>query len=78
MTMPTGDNPFLDNLEVEVELDLTMAESGHVDESIGGPADWLVDPEEAERDEVGLHSLLGAIEALKGDSHPHSQDPAAP
>lgn len=78
MTIPTGDNRFLDNLEAEVEAELTMAESSHPDESTGGPADWLVDPAEAERDEVGLHSLLGAVQALEGDSLPERQNPEAP
>jgi hypothetical protein len=67
MTIPTGENDFLHNLEAEVEVEVTMAEAGHSDESIGGPADWLIDPAEAERDEVGLRSLLGAVEALEGD-----------
>jgi hypothetical protein len=67
MTIPTGENGFLHSLEAEVEVELTMAEASHPDESIGGPADWLFDPAEAERDEVGLRSLLGAVEALEGD-----------
>ena len=78
MTIPTGDNRFLDKLELEVEVELTVAESNRPDESTGGPADWLVDPAEAERDEVGLRSLLGAVEALEGDSLPDRQDPEAP
>jgi hypothetical protein len=70
MTNPTGENAFLHNLEAEVKIELTMAESSHPDESTGGPADWLFDPAEAERDEVALRSLLGAVEALEGDSPP--------
>jgi hypothetical protein len=69
MTIPPSGNDFLHNLEAEVEVEVTMAEASHPDESIGGPADWLFDPAEAERDEVGLRSLLGAVEALEGD-HP--------
>lgn len=67
MTRPTGENAFLHNLEVEVEADLAMAESSHPEESTGGPADWLYDPAEVERDEVGLRSILGAVKALEGD-----------
>jgi hypothetical protein len=59
MTIPPSGNDFLHNLEAEVEVEVTMAEASHPDESIGGPADWLFDPAEAERDEVGLRSLLG-------------------
>jgi hypothetical protein len=66
MTIPTGDNNFLTDLEAEVEVEVTIAESNEPDVS-AGPAGWLVDPEEAERDEVGLRSLLGAVEALKGN-----------
>jgi hypothetical protein len=69
MTGSTGDDAFLHTLEAEVESELTMAESSRPEQAIGGPVDWLVDPAEAERDEVGLRSLLGAVEALEGDSH---------
>lgn len=62
----TGENEFLHNLEGEVEADLAMAESSQPDES-AGPAEWLVDPEEAARDEVGLRSLLGAVKAMEED-----------
>jgi hypothetical protein len=49
-------------LEVEVAAELSAAEAGR---PTGGPEDWLVDPEDAERDEVALRSLLGAVEALE-------------
>ena len=65
MTIP-DENAFLHNLESEVEVELTTAEASHPDE-LAGPATWLVDPAEADRDEVALHSLLGAVEALEGD-----------
>ena len=81
MTNPTGENGFLHNLEADVEIELTIAESSHLDESTGGPADWLSDPVEAERDEVGLRSLLGAIEAVESDSPPNrsvDEPPQAP
>jgi hypothetical protein len=67
MTIQPGENGFLHNLEAEVEVEVTIAEASRPDESVGGPADWLLDPTEAERDEVGLRSLLGAVEALEGD-----------
>lgn len=65
MSTPTGDGSFLENLETEVEVELTVAETNRIDDSTGGPADWLEDPEDAQRDEVALRSLLGAVEALK-------------
>jgi hypothetical protein len=65
MTIP-DENAFLHNLESEVEIELTTAEASRPDE-LAGPATWLVDPAEADRDEVALHSLLGAVEALEGD-----------
>jgi hypothetical protein len=81
MTNPIGENRSLHDLEADVESELTMAESSHPDEPTGGPADWLVDPEEAERDEVSLRGLLGAVEALEGDSPPNrsvDESPEAP
>ena len=69
MSIPTGDNNFLAELEAEVEVELTIAESSEPDLS-AGPEHWLVDPEEAQRDEVGLRSLLAAVEALKGNPEP--------
>jgi hypothetical protein len=72
MTTEPGENGFLQNLQAEVEVEVTMAAASHPDESTGGPADWLFDPAEAERDEVGLRSLLGAVEALEDDSPPLS------
>ncbi|HEU4946726.1 MAG TPA: hypothetical protein VFT31_06200 [Kribbella sp.] len=72
MTSPTGENAFLHNLEAEAETELTMAEASHPGESTGGPAEWLFDPAEAERDEVALRSLLGAVEALERDAPPDS------
>jgi hypothetical protein len=66
MTMP-GENDFLHNLESEVEVEMTMAQAGRPDDA-AGPATWLVDPADADRDEVALHSLLGAVEALEHET----------
>jgi hypothetical protein len=73
MTM-SGENDFLHSLETEVEVELTMAEAGQPDET-AGPATWLVDPADAVRDEVALHSLLGAVEALEHDTPADLQQP---
>lgn len=67
MTGPDDEKAFLHDLKAEVEIELTMSESSHPVESNDGPAEWLVDPADTERDEVTLRSLLGAIQALEGD-----------
>jgi len=66
--MPTDERPFLHKLEAEVEAELEMAESSGSGEALGAsPADWLFDPADVEREEVGLRNLLGAVEALELD-----------
>ncbi|MGW3811887.1 hypothetical protein [Micromonospora sp. NPDC005113] len=68
MSTPTGDNDSLHELEAEVEAELAMAESSHPEEAMKLPVtEWLFDPADAQRDEVGLRSLLGAVETLEGD-----------
>jgi len=60
---------FLHELETEVEADLTMVESSHPEEAAVLPAsEWMEDPADVEREQVGLRSLLGAVESLEGDS----------
>ncbi len=69
--MPTDESPFLHKLEIEVEAELVIAESSESGEALGAsPAEWLFDPTDIEREEVGLRSLLGAVEALELDSPP--------
>jgi hypothetical protein len=56
---------FRQELELEVEADLFMVESSRSAEVLAQPAsEWLFDPTDAEREEVGLRNLLGAVEAL--------------
>lgn len=58
-------------LEGEVEAELSLAESSRAEEATRLPAsEWLAEPADTERYVVGLHSLLGAVEALEGDSRP--------
>jgi hypothetical protein len=66
MTTPNGDNAFLQELELNVRSELTMVETGHPEADAGGvpTAEWLLDPD-VQRYEVGLHSLLGAVETLE-------------
>jgi hypothetical protein len=77
MSSPTGGGDFLHELEVEVEAELRAVESSRQDEVIGLPvAEWLFDPMDAQQEEVGLRSLLGAVEAME-DDHPRSDGRAA-
>ncbi len=66
MSTPTGDNAFLHELELNVRTDLTLAEISQPEEQADGvPAvEWPPDPD-AQRLEVSLRNLLGAIEALE-------------
>ncbi|MEV1177373.1 hypothetical protein [Nonomuraea sp. NPDC049784] len=68
MTIPTRDDDSLYELEVEVVAELTMAESSHPEEAMRLPVtEWLFDPADVQREEVGLRGLLGAVEALEDD-----------
>lgn len=71
MSTSTGDNTFLHELELTVSTELTLAETSDREAEAGGVplADWVPDPD-AERYEVRLRNLLGAVEALEGDSRP--------
>jgi hypothetical protein len=69
--MPTDESRLLRRLEVEVEAELTLAESSESGEPLGtSSAECLFDPTDVEREEVGLRSLLGAVEAVELDSPP--------
>ncbi|MFC0506582.1 peroxidase family protein [Micromonospora costi] len=80
MSTPTGDSAFLHGLELTVRAELTEAENSRpVDDAVGVPPDeWLFDPADAQRDEVGLRSLLGAVEALEGDTGRDAPEAEAP
>jgi hypothetical protein len=68
MSNPTGDSEFLGELEREVEAELDLAESSRPEEIIGLPStEWPFDPMDVQREEIGLRSLLGAVEAMEGD-----------
>ena len=66
MTTPISDeSAFLHELELEVREELTVAESQPLVDGEGGPtAEWQMDPY-AERYQVSLHALLGAVEAVE-------------
>ncbi|MER7280988.1 hypothetical protein ABT369_41795 [Dactylosporangium sp. NPDC000244] len=76
MSTPIGDNSSLHGLESMVKAELAMVESSHPAEAADRPiSEWMFDPADAQREEAGLRSLLGAVEALESDSpHGHSRD----
>ena len=79
MSTPSGDNAFLHDLELNVRAELTLVETSQSEEeAVSVPIDeWLVDPADAERYEVALRSLLGAVEALEdGSGHGGRPRPA--
>ena len=77
MSTPTGDNAFLQAVELNVRAELALAETGQPEkEAADVPIDeWLVDPEDEQHYEVGLRSLLGAVEALEVGSGPGDRPP---
>jgi hypothetical protein len=77
MSIPTGDNAFLHALELNVRAELTLAETSQPwEEAVLVPIDeWLSDPADDQRYEVGLRSLLGAVEALEDGSDPGEHPP---
>ena len=66
MTTPTGDNAFLQELELNVRSELAIVEASEPEADADGvpTVEWLLDPD-AQRYEIGLHSLLGAVETLE-------------
>jgi hypothetical protein len=72
MSDPTGDGRFLGDLEIEVRTELELAESSGPEEVVGqASAELLYESIEIQREEIGLRSLLGAVEAIEGDRPRH-------
>ena len=71
MSTPTGDNAFLPELELTVRAELTLAETSLPEEQADGVLgdEWPLDPD-AQRYDVGLRALLGAVEAVEDTSGP--------
>ena len=60
---------FVSELEIEVQAELDMEHASRAEEEIGqDPAQWLYDPIDAQRDEVGLRNILGAVDAMEADA----------
>ena len=72
MSIPTGDNAFLHELELDVRAELTLIETGQpYEDAVGVPIDEsLSDPADDQRYEINLRSLLGAVESLEDGSGP--------
>jgi hypothetical protein len=69
--MSTDETQFLYELKTEIEAELDEARLSHPENELGvSPAEWLFDPTDVEREEVGLRSLLAAVEALESDVRP--------
>jgi hypothetical protein len=70
MSTPSDQDPALREVEFDVRAELTMAETSlPAEEAAEVPIDqWLFDPADVQREEAGLRSLLGAVEALEGNS----------
>ncbi|MEV4410797.1 peroxidase family protein [Catellatospora sp. NPDC049609] len=66
MSTPTGDSAFLHQLEHDVKAELRIAENSNPEQAAEKPMEeWLLDPAYAQSEEVGLRSLLGAVEAIE-------------
>ena len=66
MSVPTSDNAYLDQLELTVRAELAQVETSPPEEAACVPIDqWLTDPADEQRYEVGLRTLFGAVEALE-------------
>ncbi|MBP2706468.1 hypothetical protein JOL79_21905 [Microbispora sp. RL4-1S] len=71
MSTPSGENGFLYELEVEIEEEVTLVEESRPEDAAALPVtEWLYDPADAEREEIGLRGVLDAVEALEERSRP--------
>ncbi|WP_326633921.1 hypothetical protein OIE67_50065 [Nonomuraea fuscirosea] len=65
--MPNGEDDVLYELRAEVEIELITAEASRPEEEMELPVtDWLFDPTDVEREEIGLRGLIDAAEELEG------------
>ena len=73
MSTPIGENAFLHELELNVSTELVLAGTSQPEEEAVNVSldEWLFDPADAQRYEIGLHNLLGAVEALEEGSGRH-------
>jgi hypothetical protein len=71
MSTPTSDNAFPYELELTVRAELTLVETSQPEEQADGVSgdEWPLDPD-VQRYDVGLRTLLGAVEAVEDASGP--------
>ncbi|MEU8123857.1 class I SAM-dependent methyltransferase [Spirillospora sp. NPDC049024] len=68
MNGPTGDNEFEIEFEAEVRAELDLVASSDAEQVAALPvSEWLFDPADAGREQLGLRNLLGAAEELETD-----------
>ncbi|MBT2233545.1 hypothetical protein [Nonomuraea sp. NEAU-A123] len=71
MSAPNRENDVLYELKAEVEMELTQAVASHPEEEMALPiTDWLFDPTDVEREEIGERGLLDAVEVLEDGPQP--------
>ena len=68
-----GEYESLRRLEIEIEAELTLAGSGYQQDVPDTPVtEWLVDPTDGDRYEVGLRGLLDAVNAVEDAMFPNA------
>lgn len=65
--MPASDQPRLERLETTVRAELILAETSEQEAEPDGVATERIPDPDAERYEIALGALLGAVEALEED-----------
>ncbi len=64
----------LRGLEIEIEAELVIAESSYPRDVSDTPiTDWLSDPTDGERYEIGLRGLLDAVKAVEDAIFPNAE-----
>ena len=64
--MPTNDSSELREIGAEVAAELALADASYAQDALGQPqSEWLFDPIDIDREEIGLRSLLGAVQNLQ-------------
>ena len=67
--MPEERSEFLHQLDAEIGRELSLAESSGSSTGLGAStAEWLYDPTDDEREQVGLRNIQGAVEALEDEA----------
>lgn len=63
--MPADEDRRIQDLEIEVEAELAIVHSSRTDELEVPESQWLFEPTEIEREEVGLRNLLAAVKVWR-------------